>query len=101
MSTPCSQKQNPAAAVRRQRLRSRGLIRLEVRVHPEDAPLVRAVARALVDSQRAVPTRALLRGRFAPIPTRSLKDLLSSAPLDGINLERSRDSRYKQARPAI
>ena len=58
----------------------------------EDAPLVRAVAAALADPARAAEARALLRGRFAPAPAGSLKGLLASAPLDGVDLERSRDA---------
>ena len=58
----------------------------------EDAPLVRAVAAALADPERAAEARALLRGRFAPAPARSLRDLLASAPLDGVDLERSPDT---------
>ena len=45
----------------------------------------------LTDPERAAEARALLRGRFAPAPARSLKDLLASAPLDGVELDRSRD----------
>lgn len=63
-----------------------------MQVRGEDAFLVRAVAAALADPEHAAEARALLRGRFAPAPTRSLKDLLASAPLDGIELERSRDT---------
>jgi len=81
-----------AVAERRRRLRSRGLQRVEVQVRGEDAPLVRAVAAALADPERAGEARALLRARFAPAPARSLKELLASAPLDGIDLDRSRDT---------
>ena len=81
-----------AVSAHRERLRSRGLQRLEVQVRREDAPLVRAVAAALADPERAAAARALLRGRFAPAPPRSLKELLAAAPLDGVDLERSRDT---------
>jgi hypothetical protein len=81
-----------ALAEHRRRLRGRGLQRLELQVRREDAPLVRAVAAALADPARAAEARALLRGRFAPAPIRSLKGLLVSAPLDGIELDRSRDT---------
>lgn len=81
-----------ALTAHRQRLRSRGFQRLEVQVQGDDAPLVRAIAAALADPARAAETRALLRGRFSPPPVRSLKDLLASAPLEEIDLERSRDN---------
>lgn len=86
-----SQPTRSAVAEHRRKLRSLGLLRVELQVRGEDAPLVRAVAAALADPERAVEARALLRGRFAPPPTRSLKDILASAPLDGVDLERSRD----------
>ena len=91
---PTKSKPEPRSAVaeHRRRLRARGLQRLEVQVRGEDAPLVRAVAAALADPARAAEARALLRGRFAPAPARSLKGLLASAPLDGVDLERSRDA---------
>ena len=81
-----------AVAEHRRRLRSRGLQRVEVQVRGEDAPLVRAVAAALADPDHAGETRALLRRRFRPEPTRSLKDLLAAAPLDDIDLTRPRDT---------
>lgn len=81
-----------AVAEHRRRLRGRGLQRLELQVRGEDAPLLRAVAAALADPGKAAEARALLRGRFAPPPVRSLKDLLASAPLDGVDLVRSRDT---------
>ena len=81
-----------AVAEHRRRLRSRGLQRIEVQVRGEDAPLVRAVAAALADPDQANEARALLRRRFGPAPTRSLKDLLAAAPLDDIDLTRSRDT---------
>jgi len=89
---PTKPKPRSALAEHRRRLRSRGLQRVEVQVRGEDAPLVRAVAAALADPEQAAEVRALLRGRFAPAPKRSLKDLLVSAPFDGIELERSRDT---------
>jgi hypothetical protein len=97
---PTKSKPKPTSAVaeHRRRLRGRGLRRVEVQVRGEDAPLVRAVAAALADPARAAAARALLRGRFAPTPARSLKDLLVSAPLDGVGLERSRDTGRAVAR---
>ena len=81
-----------AVADHRQRLRNRGLQRVEVQVHGEDAPLLRAVAAALADPERAAEARAVLRARFAPAPARSLKKLIAAAPLEGLDLDRSRDT---------
>ena len=87
-------KPQPSSAVaeHRRRLRRRGLQRVEVQVRGEDAPLVRAVAAALADPGRAAEARALLRGRFTPAQARSLKDLLASAPLEDVDLDRPRDT---------
>ena len=94
LPVPTKSKPQPGSALaeHRRRLRGRGLQRVEVQVRGEDAPLVRAVAAALADPGRAAEARALLRGRFAPAPARSLKDLLASAPLDGVDLDRPRDA---------
>ena len=85
---------NPGSAVseHRRRLRERGLLRIELQARGEDASLLRAVAAALADPQRAAEARATLRARFAPPPDRSLKELLAAAPLDGVDLDRSRDT---------
>jgi hypothetical protein len=80
-----------ALAEHRKRLRNRGLQRLDVQVRSEDAQLVRAVAAALVDPGLSNDARALLLRQFAPVPSRSLKGLIASAPLDEIDLERPRD----------
>ena len=76
----------------RQRLKHQGIVRVEVHVHKDDAALVRSVAQALSDPKEGADTRALLRARFAPQTGQSLKALLASAPLDGIELTRSRDT---------
>jgi hypothetical protein len=52
-----------AVAERRRRLRGRGLQRVEVQARGGDAALVRAVAAALADPERAAEARASLRGR--------------------------------------
>jgi hypothetical protein len=45
----------------------------------------------LSDPSRQVEARKLLRQHFAEPPKVSLKALLASAPLDGIELDRSHD----------
>jgi len=75
----------------RRRLKRRGVVRVEVHVRKEDAALIRRVARALDDPQRAAEARAVLRAHFAPESARGLKALLAAAPLEGIDLTRSRD----------
>jgi hypothetical protein len=86
-------KASPTAAVsvHRARRKRQGFVRLEVQVRREDAPLVRSVAGALVDPARAAEARALLRDRFLPRKTKSLKALLADAPLEGIDLDRDDD----------
>jgi hypothetical protein len=75
----------------RRRLKRRGVVRVEVQVHKDDAPLVRGVAKALVDPARASEARALLRDRFGGGKATGLKALLASAPLEGVDLTRERD----------
>lgn len=75
----------------RERRKRQGVVRLEMQVRREDAPLLRNVASALSDPARAAEVRALLRARFASPKSRSLKELLANAPLDGIDLDRSDD----------
>lgn len=83
---------SPALAAHRAHQRSRGLKRVELQVPADDAPLLRAIAAALTDPARASAARTLLHDRFAAAPAHSLKDLLASAPLDGVDLSRSRDT---------
>ena len=78
-------------AKHRARLERQGFVQIEVNVSKEDASLVRRVASALSDPSRQAEARLLLRQRFVEPPKVSLKALLASAPLDGINIERSRD----------
>src|SRR5271166_3213994 len=75
----------------RARRARRGFVRVEVSVSKDDASLVRQVAAALTDPARQAAARALLRRRFVEPPKVSLKALLESAPLDGIDLDRGHD----------
>ncbi len=84
-------RQGKALASYRRRLKQQAVVRLEVRVRKDDAPLVRDVVRALTDPDRETETRKLLREHFGPAKAEGLKALLASAPLDGIDLGRARD----------
>jgi hypothetical protein len=75
----------------RARMERRGFVRVEVNVRKEDASLVRRVASALSDPSRQAEARRLLQQRFVESPSVSLKALLASAPLDGIDLDRNPD----------
>jgi hypothetical protein len=81
---------SPVASYR-ERMKRRGLVRVEVQVRKEDAGLVRGVASALADPAREAETRALLRERVMPPSSRGLKALLEAAPLEGIDLDRDPD----------
>ncbi len=75
----------------RQRLKRRGVVRLEVHVRKDDAALVRGVVTALSDPSRESETRSLLREHFGASKATGLKALLVSAPLEDIDLSRNRD----------
>jgi hypothetical protein len=75
----------------RRRLKRKGVVRVEVHVSRDDAPLVRNVAQALSDPARAAEARVVLRDRFGASPAKGLKALLAAAPLEGIDLARPRD----------
>jgi len=79
-------------ATHRRRMKGKGFVRLEVKVHKDDAALVRSVVNALADPVQEADARALLRGRFAGSPVVGLKALLADAPLEGIDLDRPRDA---------
>ncbi len=80
-----------SVAIHRARKERQGFVRVEVNVRKEDASLVRRVASALSDPSREAETRKLLRQNFVEPPRASLKALLASAPLDGIDFDRNRD----------
>lgn len=84
-------KAKSSVASHRARLEREGFVRVEVNVRKEDASLVRRVAAALSDPARRAEARVLLRQRFVEPSNASLKALLASAPLNGIDLDRSRD----------
>jgi hypothetical protein len=86
-----SVRKRSSLAAHRARMTRRGFVRVEVNVRKEDASLVRHVAAALSDPARQAEARALIRQRFSEPPKASLKALLASAPLEGIDLERGHD----------
>ncbi|HLF13174.1 MAG TPA: hypothetical protein VJA26_18390 [Gammaproteobacteria bacterium] len=73
-------------------MKQKGIVRIEIHVRKEDAALVRGVASALADPVRSEEARTLLRQRFTELKRESLKELLAEAPLEGVDLERSRDA---------
>jgi hypothetical protein len=83
-------KAKSSLASHRARMERRGFVRVEVNVRKDDAALVRRVAAALSDPSCQTEARRLLRQRFGEPPKVSLKALLASAPLEGIDLDRSR-----------
>ena len=79
---------SPVATYRARKARE-GFVRVEVNVRKEDANLIRRVASVLADPSRETEARKLLQQRFLESPKVSLKGLLASAPLDGVDLDRS------------
>lgn len=84
--------QQKAVRIHRQRLKVRGLQRVEVQASEDDAELIRSLARCLRDDDRvAARVRRQLRAAVKRKATTSLKALLVAAPLDGIRIVRSRE----------
>jgi hypothetical protein len=80
-----------ALRAHRDKMKRKGIVRVEVQVNQEDAELLRAVARALLDPDRAAHTRAWLRKELSATAVADLKALIESAPLEDTDLERPRD----------
>ena len=75
----------------RKRRKRQGFARVEVQVREADVALVRDVAKALLDPDREMETRTLLRENLAAQSNIGLKELLFSAPLEDIDLDRPRE----------
>jgi len=84
-------KAKSSIAIHRARRQRQGFVRVEVNVLREDASLVRSVASALSDPSRQAEARRLLQQHFVDPSKVDLKALLAAAPLEGIDLKRSRD----------
>ena len=93
-TTPSAQKR--AVEHYRKRLKERGIVRLEVYASETDAVLIRHIAKVLrEESEQAVQVRKQIRSLIGPREKPSLKALLASAPLDGIDLSRQKDTGRK------
>lgn len=79
-------------ALHRQRLKERGVVRVEVRVSKDDEALVKRVAAALNDPEKQEAARAALKRALAPTPAVDLKALLASVSLEGLDLRRDKDT---------
>jgi hypothetical protein len=85
-----SSRKSPVASYRH-RMKRQGFVRVEVQVRKEDAGLIRRVAGALTDPDRAAQARILLHREFGEASTQGLKALLASAP-EGIDVDRPYDT---------
>jgi|SRR5882672_161977 len=76
----------------RRRLKHRGLQRVEVHASAPDAALIRRLARLLrTDEEGAGRVRQQLRASMGRDDTLGLKALLAAAPLQGVQIKRSRE----------
>jgi hypothetical protein len=71
-----------AVAEHRKRLKSSGLVRIELRAPEQDMALLREIAAALADPERGARTRQVLHEHFDPYAGLGLKELLAAAPSD-------------------
>ena len=84
--------QRKSLAAYRDRLKREGMVRVEVHVRAQDAPLIRGAAKALGDPELEGEARAVLREHFGASLAKGFKKLLAAAPLEGIDLNRDRDA---------
>ena len=83
--------QSSAVTQWRKRRQRQGFVRVELQVRKEDVALVRDVAKALVDPDRESEARSILKEKIALSRLGGFKALLASAPLEGVEFERTRD----------
>ena len=84
--------QEKALRNHRRRLKEKGLRRVEVEATDSDASLIKQLARLLrAGGEKAEEARQLLIEMTTPREP-GLKELLASAPLEGIRIKRSRDT---------
>jgi len=83
--------QNEALHRYRRRLKRQGVVRVEVQALESDAPVLRKLSSVLRgDPVRAAKVRERLR-KMIDEERPGLKELLASAPLEGIDLTRPQD----------
>ena len=84
--------QKKAVARHRERQLNKGIVRLEINVPEHDRGLLRALAAELrAGGTIAGRIRNTLQSALAHKQKVSFKELLESAPMEGIEFERSRD----------
>ena len=88
MSTP----QKKAVARHRIRQQEKGIVRMEINLPEKDRQLLKSVvARLRAGGRSAEDVRTALRSVVNPYEGMSFKELLEAAPLEGVDLERSRE----------
>ena len=84
--------QKRATEQHRKRLKEKGIARVEVNVPENDKSLIKAIAAKLRNTHQESEEfrHSLLNALASPRPM-NFKELLECAPLDGVDLERSRE----------
>lgn len=85
--------QNKAVTSYRERQREKGLVRMELNVPDADRELIRRTAANLrAGGDLAEKTRIALLTVINPYEGMNLKELLEAAPIEELDLERSKES---------
>ena len=85
--------QKKAVSSYRNRQKKQGFVRMEVNVPDTDRELVRQTAANLrAGGEIAEKTRLALSAVLNPYEEMNLKELIESAPLEGLDLERSKET---------
>jgi len=88
-----SPSQKKAVKRHRERQAKKGLVRMEVNVPESDREMIRqAAANLRAGGEIAERTRAALFEVFNPYAGMGLKELIEAAPLDDLDLERSKET---------
>jgi hypothetical protein len=85
--------QRKAVSRHRKRQKEKGMVRMEVSVPDSDRELIRQTAANLrAGGELAEKTRDALSSVLNPYEGMNLKELIESAPLEGLELERSKET---------